>query len=145
MTAEQCGCVSNSRCHHDDEMCWHHMRPHGQCPTVHRYRDFYGAGCGEDVHNEDGDLDRCRAEPDDPVHAIWQCVDERAYHDDGPCQCPQRAQRAETDQGEVLPSRAGEPTCHCGRLAEDGDVICGHCTVRRYQSNDDTCCREDRP
>lgn len=40
----------------------------------------------------------------------------------------------------ILPSEAGEPTCHCGRLAEDGDVVCGQCDVRRYQSLDDTCC-----
>jgi hypothetical protein len=42
----------------------------------------------------------------------------------------------------VLPSQDGEPTCHCGRLAEDDDVICGQCVVRRYQSLDDTCCED---
>lgn len=42
--------------------------------------------------------------------------------------------------GTILPSDDGEPTCHCGRLAEDGDVICGQCVVRRYQSPDGTCC-----
>ncbi len=42
----------------------------------------------------------------------------------------------------VLPSVQGEPTCHCGRLAEDGDSLCGHCIVDRYASMDDTCCAE---
>lgn len=42
--------------------------------------------------------------------------------------------------GTILPSEDGEPTCHCGRLAEDDMTICGQCVRRQYASPDGTCC-----